>query len=245
MEILQKKLSDLKPYEKNPRRNEEAVKYVANSIKEFGFKVPIVVDKNNVIVAGHTRFKAAKKLGLETAPCVVADDLTDDQVRAFRLADNKVAEKAEWDFDLLEEELKDLTKLDMSAFGFEDEEEQEHELEAEEDGYDEEPPEEAKTKPGDVYRLGGHILMCGDSAKEKDVKRLLNGDLADLVVTDPPYNVNVKNAKGMKIENDNMANEQFKAFLESCFANMASSLKAGGLFTFGMHQESKLTSSKP
>lgn len=114
------KLADLKPYEKNPRKNEEAVKYVVESIKEFGFKVPIVIDKDNVIVAGHTRYKGAKKLSLEEVPCIIADDLTDEQIKAFRLADNKVAEKAEWDFELLNSELEDLFDFDMGLFGFED-----------------------------------------------------------------------------------------------------------------------------
>lgn len=95
MNIVNKKLSEIKPYDKNPRRNDEAVKYVAESIKSFGFKVPIIIDSNGVIVAGHTRYKAAKKLKLKDVPCIIADDLTDDQVKAFRLADNKVAEKAE------------------------------------------------------------------------------------------------------------------------------------------------------
>lgn len=120
MNIVDKKLNELKPYEKNPRKNDEAVKYVAESIKEFGFKVPIIVDKNNVIVAGHTRYKAAKNLGMDTVPCIVADDLTDDQIKAFRLADNKVAEKADWDFNVLSAELEDLFDFDMSLFGFDD-----------------------------------------------------------------------------------------------------------------------------
>lgn len=117
MEIVNKKLSELKPYEKNPRKNDEAVKYVANSIKEFGFKVPIVIDKDNVIVAGHTRYKASKQLKLKEVPCIVADDLTEEQIKAFRLADNKVSELAEWDFDLLNMEL-DGINLDMSDFSF-------------------------------------------------------------------------------------------------------------------------------
>jgi hypothetical protein len=117
MNIIEKKVKDLKPYEKNPRLNEDAVKYVAESIKEFGFKVPIVIDKDNNIVCGHTRWKACKKLKIDTVPCVVADDLTEEQIRAYRLADNKVGEKAEWDFDLLESELDELS-IDMTKFGF-------------------------------------------------------------------------------------------------------------------------------
>lgn len=118
MEIIKKTLDELVPYAKNPRKNDEAVQYVANSIAEFGFKIPIIVDKNNIIVAGHTRFKAAQKLGLEEVPCIVADDLSDEQIQAFRLADNKVAEIAEWDDDLLKIELDDIINIDMEEFGF-------------------------------------------------------------------------------------------------------------------------------
>lgn len=120
MDIKMMRLGDLRPYEKNPRKNDEAVKYVQESIKQFGFKVPIVIDRDFVIVAGHTRYKAAKKLDLKEVPCIVADDLTDEQIKAFRLADNKVAEKAEWDFNILSAELDELFDFDMTAFGFED-----------------------------------------------------------------------------------------------------------------------------
>lgn len=118
MNIVNKKVDELIPYENNPRYNDEAVEYVANSIKEFGFKVPIIVDKNNVIVAGHTRYKASLELGLEEVPTIVADDLTEEQIKAFRLADNKVSEKSSWNFELLDEELNDID-IDMSNFGFE------------------------------------------------------------------------------------------------------------------------------
>ena len=119
IKITQKPIADLIPYSRNPRRNDEAVPMVMNSIKEFGFKVPIVIDKNNIIVCGHTRFKAALKLGLETVPCIVADDLSDEQIKAFRLADNKVSERAEWDFEILSGELDDIINIDMDSFGFE------------------------------------------------------------------------------------------------------------------------------
>lgn len=117
MNIKTIKIEELKPYANNPRFNDDAVEYVANSIKEFGFKVPIIVDKNNVIVAGHTRYKASLELGLKEVPCIVADDLNEEQIKAFRLADNKVSEKAEWNFELLDEELNDLD-LNMDEFGF-------------------------------------------------------------------------------------------------------------------------------
>lgn len=118
MQIIYKKIDEVIPYENNPRKNDEAVDYVAKSIKEFGFKVPIIVDKNNVIVTGHTRLKAAKQLGLKEVPTITADDLTEEQIKAFRLADNKVSEFANWDFDLLNFELDDISNINMEEFGF-------------------------------------------------------------------------------------------------------------------------------
>ena len=119
MEVLELSVSDLKPYENNPRNNEKAVEYVANSIHEFGFKQPIIIDRNKVIVCGHTRLLAAKKLGLETVPCIMADDLTDEQIRAYRLADNKVSEVSEWNTPMLDLEMLELgSAFDMSKFGF-------------------------------------------------------------------------------------------------------------------------------
>ena len=119
MKVIEIGVEKLKAYEKNPRKNDNAVEAVANSIKEFGFKVPIVIDENFTILAGHTRLKAAKKLGIKKVPCVIADDLTDEQAKAFRLADNKTGELANWDFDLLPEELSGIDDFDMSEFGFE------------------------------------------------------------------------------------------------------------------------------
>ena len=113
-----KKVNEIKPYEKNPRHNEEAVKYVANSIKEFGFKNPIIIDKNNVIIAGHTRLKASIYLNLESVPCIIADDLTEEQVKALRIADNKVSEMATWDEGLLELELEQITGIDMGIIWY-------------------------------------------------------------------------------------------------------------------------------
>lgn len=198
MDVINFKITDIKPYEKNPRRNDEAVKYVAESIKQFGFKVPIVIDKDNIIVAGHTRFKAAKKLGLKEVPCIVADDLTDEQIKAFRLADNKVAEKAEWDFGLLSEELDDLFDFDMSVFGFDDVTKDEP-IEVVEDDFDAEPPEEPKAKLGDIWQLGRHRLMCGDSTDKATVELLMDGNKADMVFTDPPYGMNLDtDYSGMK-----------------------------------------------
>lgn len=118
MEIIYKNIDELIPYKNNPRLNDEAVEYVKNSIKEFGFKVPVVIDKDNVIIAGHTRIKASKELGIKDIPCIIADDLTEEQVKAFRLADNKVAEKSMWDYSKLDEELDNILNIDMSKFDF-------------------------------------------------------------------------------------------------------------------------------
>lgn len=196
MEIITKNIKEIKPYKNNPRKNDDAVEYVANSIKEFGFKVPVIIDKNNIIVAGHTRVKAAERLGIEEIPCIVADDLTDEQIKAFRLADNKVGEIAEWDLEMLDLELFDID-MDMTDFGFEFEEEEE-ETEVIEDDYDIEPPVEPKAKYGDIYQLGRHRLMCGDATKIEDVEKLMNGENATIMFTSPPYNKGSNTLSGNK-----------------------------------------------
>jgi site-specific DNA-methyltransferase (adenine-specific) len=233
MEILNKKITDIKPYEKNPRKNDEAVKYVAESIKEFGFKVPIIIDKNGVIVCGHTRYKAAKKLKMEEVPCIQADDLNEEQIKAFRLADNKVSEYAEWDWELLKEEIEGLSTINVEDFGFEVEMPKTAD-EVVDDNFDVDEAvaniKAPKSKLGDVYKLGNHRLMVGDSTNEWDVERLMGGVQADLVMTDPPYNVNVSNAQGLTIENDNMDMGAFKEFLTKAFKNLRDNLKEGGAF---------------
>ena len=189
MQIYDKRLDEIKPYENNPRHNDNAVDAVAASIREFGFKVPLVVDSDGVIVAGHTRYKAAKKLGLQTVPCLVADDLTQEQVNAFRLADNKVGELATWDLDTLKVELDNIGEIDMSEFGFSLDGIGEEPQEVHEDDFDEEPPEDPKAKRGDIYQLGEHRLMCGDSTNPDDVAKLMNGEKCELTFTDPPYEI--------------------------------------------------------
>lgn len=191
MQIYDKRLDEIKPYENNPRHNDNAVDAVAASIREFGFKVPLVVDSEGVIVAGHTRYKAAKKLGLQTVPCLIADDLTQEQVNAFRLADNKVGELATWDLDTLKVELDNIGEIDMSEFGFSLDGIGEEPQEVQEDDFDEEPPAEPKAKYGDLYQLGRHKLLCGDSTKIEDVEKLMDGCKADLLLTDPPYGVSI------------------------------------------------------
>lgn len=175
MTIKEVKTSDLIPYENNPRNNDNAVEAVANSIRHFGFKVPIVIDKNNVIVAGHTRLKAAEMLGLEKVPCIIADDLTDEQIKAFRLVDNKTAELAEWDFQKLEIELAQLAdNFQMIDFGFEDM----CEIEPVDIIEDEVPEVDEENDPivkrGQIWKLGNHYLMCGDATSKKDVELLMS-----------------------------------------------------------------------
>ena len=198
MDIVEKKLADIKPYEKNPRNNDNAVNEVANSISSFGFKVPIVIDKDNVIVCGHTRYKASKKLGLEVVPCVIADDLTEEQIKAYRLADNKVSELAEWNFDLLGDELADILDIDLSDFGFDlSEEEEETEI------IEDEVPEEVEpvAKMGDIWQLGRHRLMCGNSLDQDDIDKLLNGNKCELTFTDPPYQLDTQGGGILKKAN--------------------------------------------
>lgn len=173
-------INELQPYENNPRINDNAVEAVAASIKEFGFKVPIIVDKNNVIIAGHTRLKAAEKLGLQEVPVIVADDLTEDQIKAFRLADNKVAEAAEWDFKLLEQELAAID-MNMEQFNFDLKElskEFDKNREVIEDDFDIkqelEAIEEPRVKRGQIWKLGNHYLMCGDATSKADIDKLMN-----------------------------------------------------------------------
>lgn len=240
MQIISKKIEEIKEYENNPRNNDNAVEYVARSIKDFGFKIPIIVDKNNVIVAGHTRYKAAKELNLTEVPCIVADDLTDEQIKAFRLVDNKSAELAEWNLELLNIELENIHDIDMNLYNFELSELLDNVLE---DDYEIELPEEPKTKHGDIYKLGNHYLMCGDSTKESDVAKLMNNNKADLFLTDPPYNVALGNhdtpetarqrhrrTDGLIIMNDKMSDNDFLDFLTKCFSIAKDNMKDGASF---------------
>lgn len=199
-------VDSLIPYANNPRLNDNAVDAVAASIKEFGFKVPIVVDGENVIINGHTRLKAAHKLGLKQVPVIVADDLTPEQVKAFRLADNKTSELAEWDIDKLDIELDGIPDIDMDAFGFDvDIDDIEEGTEVKEDEAPEVKDGEPKAKRGDIYQLGRHRLMCGDSTSVDDINKLLNGNKIDLVYTDAPYGISIVNDKTHKVGADNLA----------------------------------------
>ncbi len=225
--IVYKNINEIKPYENNPRINDDAVDKVAASIKEFGIKQPFVVDDQNVIIVGHTRHKACLQLGITEVPCIVASDLTPEQVKAYRLADNKTNEFAEWDFDLLQEELDALLDFDMTDFGF-DEIEVEV-LPTEQDDVVPDVPEEPKAKLGDIYQLGEHRLLCGDTTLIDDVSKLMGGDTAAMVFTDPPYNVNygatmkdkLRGLDNRKIMNDNLG-DNFGQFLTDSLSNLMS-----------------------
>ena len=221
-------IQDVHPYPNNPRLNGDAVDKVAASLKAFGFRQPIVVDKDHVIIAGHTRLEAAKMLRLKEVPVLVADDLSEEQVRAYRLADNKTAEFSEWDFEKLGDELADILDIDMEEFGF-DLSEFEEEPEVVEDDFEPELPEEPKAKRGDVYLLGRHRLMCGDSTCVDDVEKLVDGTQIDMLLTDPPYNVDYNGTAG-KIKNDNMDSDSFRVFLRDAFLTARLVMKPGGVF---------------
>lgn len=224
MNIIQKAVSELKEYENNPRNNDEAVQAVAESIKQFGFKVPIIIDREGVIIAGHTRKKAAERLGFASVPCIVADDLTPEQIKAFRIADNKTGELAEWDFELLEKELAELTAfdVDMSLFGFDESLFDIAFQEATADDFDASAELETIGEPvcklGDIWQLGKHRLMCGDSTDKECVKKLMNGNTADISFTSPPYNVGgniqCKNSESKYAnDSDNKGDTEYVEFL--------------------------------
>lgn len=176
MNVEEWQIDKVIPYENNPRNNDDAVDSTANSIKEFGWQQPIVVDEGGVIIVGHTRLKAAKKLKMKRVPVTVAENLTDEQVQAYRLADNKTGELADWDIDMLDDELNDILNIDMEDFGFDVV--GENDAEVVDDDFDEEPPEEPTSKLGDIYQLGRHRLMCGDSTDIEAVKTLMGGAIS-------------------------------------------------------------------
>lgn len=199
------RMDDIRPYPNNPRRNEGAVDAVAESIRQCGYVAPIIVDEDGVILAGHTRYKALKKLGYETADVLVKSGMTEEQKRKYRLLDNKTGELAEWDYDLLEMELDGLDFGDLDLdWGID----MEDAPEVAEDDYEVVPPEDPKSKPGDIYQLGRHRLMCGDSTSIDAVETLMGGQMADMVFTDPPYGYNYQSNRREKtkrfdvLEND-------------------------------------------
>ena len=227
------------PYAKNSRTHSEAqVAQIAGSIKEFGFNNPVLVDEDNGIIAGHGRVMAAQKLGLQAVPCIRLAHLSDTQRKAYVIADNRLALNAGWDDQMLTLELQELDgeDFDLSLLGFEADE-----LNAllnpikETEGLTDEDavpdvPEEPITKPGDIYQLGRHRLMCGDSTSIDAVEKLMDGQLADILITDPPYNVAYEGSNGLKIKNDDLSDDKFREFLRDAFVSAFAVMKSGAVF---------------
>lgn len=216
---------------------------VAKSLEEFGFQQPLVLDANNIIVVGHTRFRAAKQLGLETVPCVIADHLTSEQINAYRIMDNKSAEYASWHDGLLVQEMTSLleSNYDLELTGFSNIELKDMGLDVNlgfvDEGFIEDDdvpdlPDEPVTKQGDVWILGNHRLVCGDSTDPLILNDLMGSQKADLVLTDPPYNVAYvgKTKDQLKIKNDSLNDQQFRKFLKDAFAVIDKKLKEGASF---------------
>jgi DNA modification methylase len=235
-------ISSVIPYARNPRRNEAAVAKVAASLQEFGWRQPIVVDEDMVVVAGHTRLEAARTLSMEEVPIHIATGLTPEQIKAYRLADNRVGQEAEWDAELLRLELGELEGMDfaLDLTGFDSDELAQFMAEPIEEGQtdpDEVPeaPEEPVTKPGDLWLLGQHRLLCGDSAIQTDLDILLNGQKADMVFTDPPWNVNYGAStnkmpwKARTILNDHKTDDEWLEFCSSVCGGLFSATKPGAL----------------
>lgn len=229
------KIEKLIPYRNNARtHSDEQVEKIAKSMREFGFINPVLVDGKFNIIAGHGRVLGAKKLGMKEVPCLFIEDLTEEQKRAYIIADNRLAEDAGWDKEMLKIELEELQNLnfDISLTGFEmdDFDFGMDETEVIEDEFDETVPEEPKSKKGEIYKLGKHYLMCGDSTDINDVEKLMNGAKVDLFLTDPPYNVDYQGGTGLTIQNDNMDEDTFREFLKVSFFNANTVMKEGAVF---------------
>lgn len=222
----------LKPYEKNTRKHQKKdVDNIARSIEKFGMNDPIGIWKDNIIVEGHGRILACKQLGMTEVPCVRLDHLTDEQRREYAIAHNATAELSEWDLDILPDELAELDLSDFDFdFGIEDEEEESEIVEDEAPEVDEDA--EPIAKLGDIWQLGRHRLMCGDSTSIEDVEKLMGGQLADMLLTDPPYNVAYegKTKDRLTIQNDSMDNDSFRQFLRDAFSSADAVMKQGAVF---------------
>lgn len=249
--VQEVRLADLVPYERNAKQHSaEQVQKIADSIKEFGFLSPVLIDRAGNIIAGHGRVMAAKSLGMKTVPAVYIEGLTETQRRAYILADNKLTELGGWDDQLVSLELDDLKAsgfdIDLTGFSIDDiiiSEESSPEFTEEQLDDLKASGKAPRIKPGEVWQLGEHRLMCGDSTKAEDVAKLMNGELADLLLTDPPYNVALgvgdtpkvakkrhRRTDGLKIENDAMSTEDFLVFLKAAFINARKHLKPGAAY---------------
>ncbi len=225
-------VAKITPDARNARKHsDEQIKELRRSLREFGFVNPLLIDKDKKVIAGHGRLIAAIAEGMTAVPCVYVEHLSEAQRRAYMLADNRLAEHATWDSALLTDELKFLDDLgfDVTVTGFEL---PKPEQEAVDDGYEPELPKVAKSKVGQMYRLGRHRLLCGDSTNPEHVALLMDGALADMLLTDPPYNVDYKGKTKdeLTIENDSQSDESFKDFLVKAFANAQEHMKPGAVF---------------
>lgn len=240
--IIEMELEKLIPYARNPRKNDHAVDRIASAIREFGFKVPVIAKSDGTVVDGHLRLKAAQKLGMEAVPVLLADDLSDAQIKAFRLSVNKMAEIAEWDDELLHLELDELRELDfdLDLTGFDQKEIDDifadTALNIGLTDPDDAPPinnqQSPITKTGDVWVMGKHRLMCGDSTSIEHIEKLTDGQLVDMWLTDPPYNVAYEGGTKEKltIKNDSMGDTQFREFLRDAYTAANAVMKAGAVF---------------
>lgn len=228
-------IDSLKPYEKNARKhNDLDVSIIKKSIEQFGFNDPIGIwGEDNIIVEGHGRLMAAKELGMSEVPVIRLDHLNDQQRKMYALEHNRSAEMSTWDLDTLSEELESLgNDFDLSGLGFSEfmDIEDDSDVELQDDDFDPIVPDEAISQLGDIYILGRHRLMCGDSTSSDDLQKLLDGKRIDLLYTDPPYNVNIENSEGMTIANDNLSNDSFKELLSAAFANVSGFMNDGASF---------------
>lgn len=228
------KIEELKPYKNNAKiHTTEQIEQIKKSIKDYGMNDPIGVWKDNTIIEGHGRLEACKQLGYKEVPIIRLENLTDEERKAYTLIHNQTTMNTGFDIELLNNELEDIT-IDLSDYGFEDFklDELEEPKEIVEDEIHEIEEDNIKSKLGDIYELGNHILMCGDSTKKEDIEKLLNNKEVDLLVTDPPYNINYegKTKEKLKIKNDNLTKENFYNFLSKVFENVKNYIKAGGVF---------------
>lgn len=237
LKVIYEPIEKIKPYKHNAKiHTEEQINQIVKSIHEFGFNDPIAVDEDYTIIEGHGRLKAAEQMGMAEVPIIILDGLTDQQKKAYILAHNQLTMNTGFDLNVLADELDRITAFDMMDFGFDmttlfgEEDKNPEEVKEDEPPA---PPTEPKAKEGDIYQLGNHRLMCGDSTKAEDVERLMNGEKADLVVTDPPYNAaygTKKNQGNRQIINDNMSDDDFFVFCKEAFSRLNEALKDNGAF---------------